>query len=258
MPFFESRRGPLYYEETGNGPPLFFIPPPALGTESFLQQKEDLSAKFHVISFDPAGTGRSPDHGRREYTIEEWTEDILSLADHLQIEKILLCGYSLGGSPSQEFAVSYPERIKSLILICTFPEVTTMFLSAKIRMGEWTAGRDFRALLAEGLAFSHTKRKDNREGIRNRIHLSRPELVRSMYFHGRHYRVTDRLEKITCPVTFMYGAFDPVARPYADLYRAHLPHAEIVKISGAFHQLPTQNTREVNAIITGMFAERRR
>ncbi|PYZ92641.1 hypothetical protein CR194_13315 [Salipaludibacillus keqinensis] len=160
MPFFQSGEGALYYEETGTGPSLLFIPPPALGTESFRQQKEVLSERFRVVSFDPIGTGRSPDHGRREYTIEEWTNDILSLADHLDLEKVLLCGYSLGGSPCQEFALSYPERIKGIILLCSFPEVSTVFLSAKIRIGEWLALKDFRTVMGEGIAISHTKRKD--------------------------------------------------------------------------------------------------
>jgi pimeloyl-ACP methyl ester carboxylesterase len=257
MPFFQSGEDLLYYEEKGDGPPLFFVPPPALGTEPFRQQKETLSRKFRVVSFDPAGTGRSPSNARKEHSVQEWSADILALADHLALDKILLCGYSLGGSASQEFAAAFPERIKGLILLCTFPEVNTAFLSAKIQLGEWAAGHDFRSLLARVLSVSHTSRQDNRSGLKERILRSNTSLVRSMYYHGRHYKATERLTEITCPVTYIYGEWDPIARPYVNMYRRFLSHAEIVKISGAFHQLPTRNTEEVNAIIAGKYAEQK-
>jgi pimeloyl-ACP methyl ester carboxylesterase len=255
MPYFTSKGYSLYYESIGEGPPLVLIPPPALGTSAFIQQKESLKQNFQVITFDPLGNARSSG-ARKNYSIEDWTDDILTLANHLKLDKIIPCGYSLGGTPAQLFALTYPERTKALILICTFPEVSTKLLAGKIKIGEWTMFEDLRGLLSRALAKTHTKRKDNQKALQQSIYSSRSEIVKNMYYHGRYFSVTRRLPEITSPVTYIYGTFDPLVRPYVKLYSMLVPNLKLVKIAGGAHQLPTRNTDEINAIITSLYAER--
>ncbi|WP_018923314.1 alpha/beta fold hydrolase [Salsuginibacillus kocurii] len=256
MPYFYSNGIHLYYESVGSGPALVFIPPPALGAASFLQQQEGLKDHFQVITFDPIGNGNSSAGNKKTHSVKEWAEDVRALADHLELDNIIPCGYSMGGAAAQEFAVSYPHRTAGLVLICTFPEVSTWMLHAKIKIGEWTFEKDLRSLLAEGLAISHTNRKDNKHWLKKWVKRSYPTLVKNMYYQGRQYQVTDKLSTITCPVTYIYGRFDPVARPYIDLYKKHLPNFQFVKIPGTTHQIPTRAANEVNGIISGIYSRR--
>ncbi|WP_187254491.1 alpha/beta fold hydrolase [Alkalicoccus halolimnae] len=256
MPYFTSKGFSLYYETIGEGPPLVFLPPPALGVSAFIQQKESLKKDFQVITFDPLGTGRSSSGAEKNYSIEEWTDDLLALADHLKLDKIIPCGYSLGGLPAQLFALNYPQRTKALILTCTFPEVSTKLLAGKIKSGEWTMFEDLRGLLSRVLAITHTKRKDNQKALQKSIYSSSSEIVKNMYRSGRRFSVTGRLPEITCPVTYIYGKFDPLVRPYVKFYRMLVPDLQIVKIAGGLHQLPTRNTDELNAIIRSHYRER--
>lgn len=75
--------------------------------------------KMTVIALDNRGTGKSsrPDY---PYTMDMFINDIKNLLDHLEIQdKIHLCGCSMAGMIAQNFALKYPDMVKTLILGAT-------------------------------------------------------------------------------------------------------------------------------------------
>lgn len=257
MPYFQSNGVRLYYESIGSGPALVLLPPPALGTPSFLQQQEALQSHFQVITFDPLGNNNSSLNGKETLTIGEWAEDILALMNHLQLEKIIPCGYSLGGAPAQEFALRYPDRTKALILLCTFPEVNSWILKTKIKTGRFITWIRAKKLLGAGLSYSHTNRDDNQKQLYKAVQNSKTKLLQNMYINGEKYNVTEKLNEISCPVTYIYSRLDPVALPYVDIYQKNIYNITIVRIAEltAMHQIPTRAASQVNSIITSLHAE---
>lgn len=62
-----------------------------------------------------------PEHGNSplidgEYTIEKVTEEVHKLIERLKIEKMILCGHSLGGMVAQQLAFKHPSLVQKLIL----------------------------------------------------------------------------------------------------------------------------------------------
>ena len=57
-----------------------------------------------------------------EYSIEMLGQDILGLADALEISQFAFCGLSLGGAIGQWIAAHAPERITHLVLANTSPQ----------------------------------------------------------------------------------------------------------------------------------------
>lgn len=53
------------------------------------------------------------------YTLSDMADDILMLMQQLSLEKAHILGSSMGGMIAQSFALKYPDRISSLILIAT-------------------------------------------------------------------------------------------------------------------------------------------
>jgi pimeloyl-ACP methyl ester carboxylesterase len=57
-----------------------------------------------------------PDNG---YTGPQIADDCAKLLDHVGVEACHLVGTSFGGVIAQTFAINYPDRVKSLVLIAT-------------------------------------------------------------------------------------------------------------------------------------------
>jgi pimeloyl-ACP methyl ester carboxylesterase len=74
---------------------------------------------FQVITFDNRGVGRS-DKPEGPYSIRMMAEDTIGLMDHLGIKKAHVMGVSMGGYIAQELAINHPERVRKLVLGCTY------------------------------------------------------------------------------------------------------------------------------------------
>lgn len=248
MPYFTSKNTSLYYEQRGQGPVLLFISPPGLGCTAF-EQQHPLEDQFQVVSFDPRGNGRSECGETAGGSISQLTEDIYALTSHLNAEQVIICGYSFGGLPAQEFAYRYPEKTKALVLISSFPKVRTFLLAGKFRLGIWSTYENLLGTLGKGLAFSHTKKKDQQARIEKNIENSDPGVMEQMYLNGLHYDSTGLLPHITCPVLTIFGSNDVFVKKHQHDFKSQLPGMRNVHIQGKVHQLPTRAAGEVNAII---------
>jgi len=77
-----------------------------------------LSSNHTVIVFDTRGIGNTTP-GSRAYSMEQLANDTAGLLDALKIQKTDSFGYSLGGETSQQFTISYPEKVNRLILVAS-------------------------------------------------------------------------------------------------------------------------------------------
>jgi pimeloyl-ACP methyl ester carboxylesterase len=79
-----------------------------------------LAAQFRTIAFDNRGVGQS-NVPPGPYPIALMASDAAAVLDAAGIERAHICGMSMGGMIAQEFALQYPQRVRSLILGCTAP-----------------------------------------------------------------------------------------------------------------------------------------
>ena len=75
-----------------------------------------LGRHHHLYSVDLRGRGLS-DHPAFQYSMEDHADDIIGLLDHLQIERVTLCGHSFGGLLSCYLAANFPDRVDKLIIL---------------------------------------------------------------------------------------------------------------------------------------------
>jgi pimeloyl-ACP methyl ester carboxylesterase len=86
------------------------------------------SAGFEVLRFDYRGTGQSDWmvnwSKKNAYSLYDMASDVKSIIDALDISRIHLFGFSLGGMIAQEVAINYPDRVLSLTLLMTSGDAT--------------------------------------------------------------------------------------------------------------------------------------
>lgn len=92
-----------------HGTPSSCLEPTIIGEKAFLKYN------LRIISPSRPGMGQSDRHKNR--TFIDWTKDIIALADHLDIYKFAILGYSGGAPYTLACALKIPERLLSAVIV---------------------------------------------------------------------------------------------------------------------------------------------
>ncbi len=120
MPEVEDRDVQLYYELSGTGGGRVLMFSNSLGSNLHMWDKvvPRFEANCHVLRYDMRGHGKTSVPAG-PYTIDQLGGDVLFLLDRLGIERVDLCGLSVGGMIAMWIAIHAPERLGRLILANT-------------------------------------------------------------------------------------------------------------------------------------------
>ncbi|MEC5188376.1 alpha/beta hydrolase [Geobacillus thermodenitrificans] len=248
MPYVSiNERVRLYYEEKGEGPPLLFIHPPGLGHVIFRQQ-EPLARHFRLILCDMRGNGRSSPSDV-PITVPLLADDVSVLLRFLGIERAIICGYSNGGSIALDFALRYPQYVEQVILIGGFPEVCTPLLYGEFLLGISAAKLGALSLISSVLAIGHATSRHERKLLKQYVRRANKRDLDTAYRAGLVYCCTRQLSSLQAPLLLIYGARDYYIHPYIVMFRRYVPHADVVFIDRARHQIPTKHSCELNNIL---------
>ena len=110
----------IAYEERGHGEPLLLIHGLAYDRHGWGPLPDLLAADFRVVLVDNRGVGAS-DAPEGPYTVPMLAADAVAVLDDAGIERAHVFGVSLGGFIAQEVALTYPERVRKLVLGSTSP-----------------------------------------------------------------------------------------------------------------------------------------
>lgn len=226
----------LYYEMAGSGEPLVLLHGFSLDTRLWDEQFDAFAQHYRTIRYDARGFGRSslPDGPYRHI------DDLRALLLTLEAAPAHLLGLSLGGGVMLDFALAYPDDVRSLILADTA-------LGGYAWAKDW--GEPRRAARAEGLAAAKAAwLNDELFAAAN----EQPALAARLQqmvsdYSGYHWLQRDsergpevpaikRLEAIDVPTLIIVGERDlPEFCAIADQLAARLPHARMVELKGVGH-----------------------
>ncbi len=130
--YLENKLGKVYYEVYGrkDAPAVIFSHGINMNHETFKAQAEALKEKYRVVIWDMPYHGNSSPINKKLPFSETAADYISDLLDHLEIEKAVLAGLSLGSYVTQIAAHKYPEKVKATIHIGggpLHPSVTPLF-----------------------------------------------------------------------------------------------------------------------------------
>lgn len=117
MTFFPTDDGlNLYYEDTGKGQPLLCLPGLTRNTRDFDFLKPHMTS-CRFITMDYRGRGQSDRADDfHTYSVAQEAQDVLTLLDHLGLEKTTVLGTSRGGLIAMALAAMAPHRLAGVIL----------------------------------------------------------------------------------------------------------------------------------------------
>lgn len=108
----------MYYEIHGSGgTPLLLLHGGLFNIDlQFGEMIPALAQGRQVIATDFQGHGRTNDIDGRPLSTANLTSDVVGLLDHLQIDRVDVFGYSIGGAVALSLAIRHPERVRKAIV----------------------------------------------------------------------------------------------------------------------------------------------
>jgi 3-oxoadipate enol-lactonase len=116
MAFFTHNGRRLHYFTLGEGAPVLLVHGFTNAGLSWMNQVAALAFNgYQVIVPDLAGHGLSSPVGAVT-TVADLTRDAIALLDHLGVDRVTVCGLSLGGMIAQQAALDFAGRVDRLVV----------------------------------------------------------------------------------------------------------------------------------------------
>ncbi|MCB0193336.1 MAG: alpha/beta hydrolase [Anaerolineae bacterium] len=246
----------IAYENHGVGEPLLFIHGIYSSKQQWGQQVDYFKDKYRVITCDLRGHGQSS-ITHDPYSVSLFASDLIGLMDELGLEKVTCVGHSFGGLVAQEMALSYPERMRGIILAETLYGLssTPWDAAAGMMWNFWlpkmfgvsnyadVMAKFFGVFTPGGADYiykevsEHLKDQTNQENI----------MMASLMFDSRW-----RLHHIDCPTLLMIGQYPHIPLVYMHNWEMYwrIYGAKLRIIPNAGHLLFWDNPTAFNQEMT--------
>lgn len=258
----------LAFESSGEGEPVLLIQGVGAVGHAWQPQVLGLEDHFRLVSFDHRGIGSSS-AGDEPLSIELLAQDSLALCDHLGFERFHVVGHSMGGLIAQALALSVPERVRSLGLLCTFPDggdgarLKPGMLGPVLRSRIGTRRLRRQAFLELVYPKEFLNGLDREAFAEEQAELfgrdlaDQPPVINRQLSAMSRFDARSRLAELSSiPTLILAGEFDLIAPlGSARALAAAIPGARLVELAGAGHALPIQFAAIVNDLLGQHFRQ---
>jgi len=108
----------IAYEDHGSGPPLVMLHgATSIGREDFAAQIPLFSKGFRLLLPDARGHGFTRWDATRGFQYDWLVEDLAAFTEALDLGTFHLLGFSMGAMTALQFAATFPERLRTLVVI---------------------------------------------------------------------------------------------------------------------------------------------
>ena len=265
----------MAYKMFGKGDPIILHNGASDGMDawdpSFLT---GLSSNHTVIIFDSRGIGNTTS-GTEPYSIQLLGNDTAGLMDALKIQQANVLGHSIGTFITQQFAITHPDKVSSIILISGScggkdgipkpPEFLKLQkdIANKTQNNITVSQEDYKALVTASLGSGWIKLHPESAVIPANSSLlgSKPGLSAEALnnqanagwgWESKNWSgVCDDLAKIDKPLLVITGTDDNQYNPHQNalVIASKVPGAWLVQIKDASHAIVNQYPEEVGKII---------
>ena len=233
----------IAWERRGAGEPVVLVHGLGYARWGWDPVADALAQRFEIVLLDNRGIGGS-DAPPGPYTVAEMAADVVSVLDEAGLDSAHVVGTSLGGMIAQELALSKPERVRKLVLVCTtaggpnavpMPGATVRLIAEAPTLEPLVALRRF----VENALAPDPPAELVEQILAHRIATAQPPAAwAAQAAAGASFDAWDRLPSLRAPVLVLHGTEDAVIDPEnADLLAARIPDAAVERFAGCGHLL---------------------
>jgi pimeloyl-ACP methyl ester carboxylesterase len=262
------------YDYAGEGSPSQMILCDGILCDGFIWRylREELRAVAPVVHWNYRGHGRSGDPVSPRVDIAQLADDLAAVRAAHRTPRTVLVGHSMGCQVALEHALSYPEGIEAIVLICgSFGRVThtfhgtpllgmvlpqlieTVLKFPEVARAFWSRVPPELALkiaLATGeVNAERINPADMLPYMQHMTHVDLPLFLRMLRGAGEH-SAWDRLRTLQVPVLVVAGERDTFTPAFlARAMSEEIPRGEMLFIPGGTHVASLEHHAFVDAKI---------
>jgi len=245
----------IFYTDVGDksATPIVLIHGFPFNSDMWRPQIDILKSTFRVITYDVRGHGRS-EVGDGQYTLEMFVDDLIALLDYLLLEKVVLCGLSMGGYIALRTVERNPERCRALILCDTTSNADSdeakLRRAASIKATKKNGVKLYAEEFPKALLSTQTflKRSDLVDTVRSMIQTnSAIGICGALLAMAARTETTLSLPEISVPTLILVGQEDKTTPPeLSEKMHQLVPNSEVRIVSNAAHLSNLENPEEFN------------
>jgi pimeloyl-ACP methyl ester carboxylesterase len=252
----------IHYDVHGEGDPLVCVHGLGCDRRAWVMQVQPFSARYGTVLFDNRDVGQSS-LAPHDYSTADMADDVLALADHLELARFHLLGISLGGMVSQQVALKAPERVRSLTLAVTHGGVQKAGQLRGHLLGSYARHLPAEDQVDNLLYLCYTEAFFENEEMyafmKNALlenpYPQPPEAFARQAAAGAQHDVRDRLGELTMPVHVIGAERDLMIPVWKQRELASLiPGSKLTVIEGQGHGVMWEAADEFNAAVTEFLA----
>ncbi len=219
----------------------------------FEKQVDYFSDGYTVITWDVPLHGESRPY--KNFSYENTATELKEILDAENIGQVILVGMSMGGYPSQEFAVRYPDKVLAFIAIDTTPfgkdyysRSDKWWLKQVGPMAKWFPDKILRRSMAKSV--SRTRYAYDIM-LKMLSPLSKADIIEQMDIAYGGFLKENRNVKLNFPVLILLGEYDKTGkvRQYCEAWAKQEGYPLHI-IKGAAHFSNADNAEDVNREIS--------
>lgn len=236
--------GTTRYRREGRGAPLLLLHGLGMNGGVWAPQVEALRGSYDVVTFDMLGHGGTslppPDA-----TLTDYADQVLSVMDALDIETAHLAGHSMGALISLEFALTHPERVRSVAPLNGIYGRTEEQRMAALQRADMLATRTaptdptetLRRWFGEPVPPHWRHAADTARALLQSVNPTGYAITYRLFAQSDS-RHRGRLQSLQMPALYMTGEFDPHSTPEMSRAMAEeTPSARCEIIAGERHMM---------------------
>lgn len=238
----------LYYEVSGAGPALLLLHGLGSSTRDWEAQVREFCKTYQVITFDLRGHGQS-DKPKGPYWVPMFAADTAGLLAALGIPSAHVVGESLGGAVGFQFAISYPELLRSLVIVNSAPMMADkQTADQRVAVVRQHGMRAMGEMLSASL-FPQPEHAPLRATFIEHWAANDPEAYIESTLSLVGWDVTNQLGSIRCPTLVISADQDYWPLSVKEAYTKLIPGARLVVVADSHHALPIEKPHEFNEIL---------
>jgi pimeloyl-ACP methyl ester carboxylesterase len=246
MPFVERNGASIHWTALGQGEPVVLIMGLGCSSALWFRIAPQLARQQRVILIDNRGSGLTRVQHYVVHRVQQMAADVAAVLDAAGEFDAHIVGFSMGGMIAQQFALDFPQRLRSLALLGTHsggPWVTQAAPQVRQLLFDKThmsAEDSLRAMRPYTYARDTSDELFDEDSLVRLANQPSARDYQAQLYALIGWSVHQELPRLQCPTLVMHGLQDQLVPPANGRRTAErIAGARLIELPGASHWLMT-------------------